>query len=170
MSLLKDKWVWISAAIGLILAVVVSGLYVGAYAAPAPVVGTVAIADVPGDYREPTTVNWSFTGKEGQYPRLHLLFVCWQGTPDGTGYNAQGTPNGVDLVTADFVFLTGQYPGSGTVTFDFTGWSLRWDSYPGDATCHVALLDWQTKSYHNQDLPRLHAVTPDWVANDPRVP
>lgn len=169
MSLLKDKWVWISAVVGALLAVVLSMGFVAAYAAPAPVKGTVEL-QLAGDYRQPSVVNWSFTGKEAQYPRLHLLMVCWQGTPDGTGYNSQGTPNGVDLVLASFVFLSGQYPGSGTVTYDWAGSSLKWDFQPGDATCHVALLDWQTKTLNRQNLPRLWAVTPDWAANDPRVP
>ena len=174
MSLLKDKWVWISAAIGAILAIVLSMVFVAAYAAPQPIKASVSFAEEPGDYGRPTTVHWVFSGREGQYPRLNVLFTCWvPGTGDPTKINGQGYPTGADIVYADFHFFNNPaiYPGEGNVTTwpgnKDIGWS-RWDDMPGDKDCAAALNDWQTQKLSSKQ-PRLHAAV-YWTANDPRVP
>jgi len=161
------------AAIGSIFAIMAIGV-APASAAPKALDASVAFVGTPGGYGETTTVHWVFSGREGQYPRLNVLFTCWvPGTGDPTKINGQGYPTGADIVYADFHFFNNPaiYPGEGDVTTwpgnRDIGWS-RWDEMPGDKDCAAALNDWQTQKLSSKQ-PRLHAAV-YWTANDPRVP
>lgn len=148
-----------------------------ATAAPAPLVADVSlVSGTPTGYMEPTQVNWTFSGKEGQYPRLNVIFTCWTATPedlanlDNYDYpvGPQGYPFGADILLAQFHWLhwDNLYPGSGTVTFDPGGWH-RWDEFPGtDAICAATLNDWQTQK-NSSKPPRMHD-TVRWFVDDPR--
>ena len=76
MTLLKDKWVWISAAIGAVLALVLSMFFVTAQAAPAQPNGTITLVNQPvyGGTAEFDTTAYNL--KKGY--DLYVSMVCQQ--------------------------------------------------------------------------------------------
>lgn len=115
-------------------------------------------------------IAWSFSGKPGQYPRLHVDVTCWDNAA-AVGTNTFADPPIYGLsVYLDADGMTPLYPGSGVAYFwtGPEGGLSPWSSQPGDAYCRATLLDWTTQGIRNE-YPRVWQTTPTFVLTDPRV-
>lgn len=107
-------------------------------------------------YGDSIGVDWQFSGRPGQYPRLHVDLVC---------YDEAGT-----IVYGSSIYLDGYgvptvYPGFGTVFFPTAPPAIYspWDYSPGDVSCKSTLLNWT-----NKGQPVVHKVI-EFSLSDPRV-
>jgi hypothetical protein len=121
-------------------------------------------------YGDEIGFDWSFSGRAGQYPRLHIEMLCWPDKADAEAINFNGAIAYGNTVYLDGAGVETLYPGSGTAYFwTSSGGIAPWTTDPSPVYyCRGRLLDWSTQGIRNQSA-RFWNTTPVFEITDSRA-
>jgi hypothetical protein len=133
---------------------------------------TSSLQKVSGEtYGDEIGVSWSFDGKPGQYPRLHIELLCWYDRAAADAISFESKIAYGNVVYLSSYNVEAQYPGSGVAYFwtGTDGGVAPWTSEPAPVYyCRARLLDWTTKNIQNE-YPRFWQTTPVFEFRDEMV-
>jgi hypothetical protein len=154
------------------LALLLPSLLLTGVADAAPKAPESSLTHVSGSaYGDEIGFDWSFSGRAGQYPRLHIEMLCWPSRADAETINFNGTIAYGNVVYLDGGGVETLYPGSGTAYFwTSSGGIAPWTTDPSPVYyCRARLLDWSTQGIKNQSA-RFWNTTPIFEITDSRTP
>jgi hypothetical protein len=159
--------------ITILLAIALPSLLLTGIADAAPKAPNSSLEKVSGSvYGDEIGIAWSFDGKAGQYPRLHVELLCWYDSTAAANIDFNAKFAYGNTVYLDGASVETLYPGSGVAYFwtGPTGGIAPWTSEPASTYyCRARLLDWTTQGIRNQ-YPRFWQTTPVFEIQDLRVP